>query len=121
MTKIFNRLVNLYFGTAFEDIDSGFKLVRRKAMLDVLQDKWICTDLISFELMVRWAYRGYKIEEVPVRHRPRANGSSRGLPLKKIPKVIKMVLSNFAAVKKDAVECARRESVTTSEESRRNI
>lgn len=107
MTRVFNGLVNLYFGTHFRDIDSGFKLIRRGAMLDILRDEWICTDLISFETMVRLQYRGYRIQEVPVRHRPRKNGGSRGLPFKKIPKVVKMVLSNFSAVKKDAKECAR--------------
>ena len=106
MTRVFNHVVNFYFGTHFKDIDSGFKLIRRKAMLDVLQDSWICTDLISFEIMVRLAYRGYRIKEIPVQHRPRKNGESRGLPAKKIPKVIKMVLSNFSAVKKDARACA---------------
>lgn len=102
MTKVFNGLVNLYFGTHFKDIDSGFKLIRRDAMLDILEDDWICTDLISFEVMIRLAYRNYKIKEVPVHHRPRKNGESRGLPIKKIPKVIKMVLSNFSAVKRSA-------------------
>ena len=102
MTKVFNWLVNLYFGTHFKDIDSGFKIIRRSAMLDILKDKWICTDLISFETMVRLAYRGYKIIEIPVQHRPRKNGESRGLPAKKIPKVIRMVLSNFKAIKIDA-------------------
>lgn len=106
MTRVFNDVVNLYFGTHFKDIDSGFKLIRRDAMLDILRDKWICTDLISFENMVRLAYRGYTIKEVPVRHRQRENGESRGLPAKKIPKVIQMVLSNFRAVKKDARLCA---------------
>ena len=109
MTKVFNALVNLYFGTHFKDIDSGFKLIRREAMLDILQDHWICTDLISFEVMIRLAYRKYRIIEVPVRHRPRSNGESRGLPLKKIPKAVKMVLSNFAGVKKDAKLSAARQ------------
>lgn len=106
ITKVFNFLVNLYFGTHFKDIDSGFKIIKRQAMLDILKDNWICTDLISFETMVRLAYRGYKIKEVPVRHRPRENGESRGLPAKKIPKVVKMVLSNFKVIKKDAKKCA---------------
>lgn len=106
MTKVFNGLVNLYFGTKFRDIDSGFKIIRTEAMKDILDDNWICTDLISFENMVRLSYRGYTVKEIPVRHRPRENGPSRGLPLKKIPKVIKMVLSNFKAVKFDAKRCA---------------
>lgn len=106
MTKVFNKFVNMYYGTSFKDIDSGFKLIKRDAMMDILHDEWICTELISFEIMIRLAYRGYKIKEIPVRHRPRENGSSRGLPLKKIPKTIKMVLSNFSSVKKDAKKCA---------------
>jgi len=105
ITKVFNTLVNLYFGTHFKDIDSGFKLIRTEAMRDVLKDEWICTDLISFEIMVRLAYRGYSGIEVPVSHRPRENGPSRGLPLKKIPKVVLMVLSNFKKVKEDAIRC----------------
>lgn len=106
MTHVFNRIVNLYFGTHFQDIDSGFKLIARNAMLDIVRDTWICTDLISFELMVRLAYRGYRIKEIPVQHRPRKNGGFRGLPFKKIPKVIRMVLSSFRAVKTDAKACA---------------
>lgn len=109
MTKVFNTLVNLYFGTHFKDIDSGFKLIRRKAMCSILEDNWIVTDLISFEIMVRLFYRGYKIKEVPVSHKKRENGSSRGLPIKKIPKVVFRILSNFKKVKKDAKECAEKD------------
>ena len=109
MTKVFNTLVNLYFGTSFKDIDSGFKLIKKDAMLSILQDEWIVSDLISFEVMVRLAYRGYRIKEVPVSHKKRENGPSRGLPLKKIPKVVLRILSNFRRVKKDAKRCAELE------------
>lgn len=108
MTRVFNWMVNLYFGTKFKDIDSGFKIFSRNAMLDILSDTWIMNALISFEIMVRLSYRGYKIREIPVRHRPRENGASRGLPLKKIPGVIVMALSNFHKIKKSAMECAGR-------------
>lgn len=111
ITKVFNFAVNLYFGTHFKDIDSGFKLIRTSAMREVLKDNWICTDLISFEIMVRLSYRGYSILEMPVSHKPRENGESRGLPAKKIPKVVKMVLSNFKKVKKDAKLCAAKRMV----------
>ena len=107
MTKVFNTCVNLYFHSHFKDIDSGFKLIRRQAIESILEDRWIVTDLISFEIMVRLFYRGYRIKEIPVSHRPRENGASRGLPLKKIPKVVFRVLSNFKAVKEDAVKSAR--------------
>lgn len=108
MTRIFNRIVNLYFGTHFKDIDSEFKLIRRQAMESILDDDWIVKDLISFEVMVRLFYRGYKIIEVPVRHKRRENGASRGLPLKRIPFAVWCILSNFKKVKTDAMICARK-------------
>lgn len=102
ITKVFNFLVNLYFGTKFKDIDSGFKLIKREAINSILNEEWIVKDLISFEIMVRLFYKGYKIKEVPVSHKKRENGSSRGLPLKKIPKTVFSILSNFSKVKASA-------------------
>lgn len=108
MTKVFNNLVNWYFGTNFRDIDSGFKLIKKSAMESILEDEWIVTDLISFEIMVRLHYKGYRVKEVPVSHKRRENGASRGLPLKKIPKVIIRILRNFKAVKESAIKCAKK-------------
>ena len=106
ITKVFNSLVNLYFGTNFKDIDSGFKLIKKSAMESILDDAWIVTDLISFEVMIRLYYKGYRVKEVPVSHKRRENGPSRGLPLKKIPKVVIRILRNFKAVKESARKCA---------------
>lgn len=106
MTRVFNSLVNFYFGTHFRDIDSGFKLIRREAMESILEDDWIVKELISFEIMIRLFYRGYKIKEVPVSHKRRENGASRGLPLKRIPKAVWRILGNFKQVKTDAKKCA---------------
>ena len=104
MTRVFNTLVNIYFGTHFNDIDSGFKLIKRDAINSIIDDEWIQKALISFEIMIRLYYKGYKIKEVPVSHKARENGESRGLPLKTIPKVIVEVLSNFKKIKKDVLK-----------------
>jgi glycosyltransferase involved in cell wall biosynthesis len=107
ITKVFNAVVSLYYGIKIKDIDSGFKLISRKAVQDILKDKWIATDLISFETTVRMLYKGYKLIEVPVSHQGRKNGSSRGLPAKKIPKVIVRILRNFPEIKRQARLCAK--------------
>ena len=112
MTRVFNGIVNLYFGTHFKDVDSGFKLIRREAMESILEDEWIVKELISFEIMVRLFYRGYQIKEVPVSHKKRENGASRGLPLKKLPKTIVQILCSFGKVKKDAKKCAVQKGAT---------
>lgn len=101
LTKGFNFFVNTYFGTRIKDIDSGFKIISRQAMLDVVQDHWMVGSLISFEIIVRLLAKGYTIVEVPVNHSPRKNGPSRGLPAKKIPKVILETLRCFPRIKKD--------------------
>lgn len=101
LTKGFNALVNLYFGTHLKDIDSGFKIMTRKAVRDGASVEWLQSDLISFEVIVRLLKKGYTMVEVPVSHQRRKNGESRGLPADRIPKVIINVLRNFPKIKKD--------------------
>jgi glycosyltransferase involved in cell wall biosynthesis len=100
LTKGFNAIVNLYFGIHLRDIDSGFKIMTLQAVRDVMRDQWIVTDLISFEIVVRLLKKGYTLIEIPVSHSPRKNGPSRGLPAKKIPKVIWRIMRNFPKIKR---------------------
>lgn len=99
LARVFNFLVNFYFGVKFKDIDCPLRLFNRTAFLDVARQNWRERALINFELTLRFHYRGYRIAQVPVSHRAREFGESRGLPPKKIPKVIKNVLLNFKGLK----------------------
>jgi glycosyltransferase involved in cell wall biosynthesis len=49
MSRVFNFLVSRYFGHRFTDINSGFRLMRREAVLKVLDEKWHMKHLINFE------------------------------------------------------------------------
>ncbi|HTY13487.1 MAG TPA: glycosyltransferase family 2 protein [Candidatus Omnitrophota bacterium] len=100
MTWGYNRAVNLYFGSRFRDIDSGFRLIRKSALRKALSVPWIFPELISSEVSLRLFASGARIEQVPVSYRQRI-GPSRGLPLKKIPKAIWQVLRLFPALKKE--------------------
>lgn len=106
LTRGFNFLVNRYFGVRFRDINSGFRLMRRRAVGRVLQDQWRMRHLISFELTLRMALRGMAVKEVPVSHRRREHGPSRGLPLKKIPEAVVQALRAFPAIRRDCLEDA---------------
>ncbi len=101
LTRAFNGLVNLYFGVRFRDINSGFRLMRRRAVERVLRDEWRMKHLISFELTLRMALRGLKVVQAPVSHRGREHGPSRGLPIKKIPEAVAQALRAFPLIKAD--------------------
>jgi glycosyltransferase involved in cell wall biosynthesis len=101
LTRVFNFLVNRYFGVRFRDINSGFRLMRRSAVQRILQDQWRMSYLISFELTLRMALRGMVVKQVPVSHRRREYGESRGLPLNKIPEAVFLVLRAFPLIKRD--------------------
>jgi glycosyltransferase involved in cell wall biosynthesis len=101
ISAVFNKLVNTYFSVGFKDIDCPLRIFRKSAFLDIAAMQWHERALINFELTLRFQYRGYKVAQVPVRHFPRQFGESRGLPLKKIPRVIVNTLRNFSVIKAD--------------------
>jgi glycosyltransferase involved in cell wall biosynthesis len=101
MSAVFNWLVNRYFSVGFRDIDCPLRIFKKSAFLDIASMQWHERALVNFELTLRFQYRGYKVAQVPVRHFPRTSGESRGLPLKKIPRVILNTLQNFSAIKSD--------------------
>ena len=99
--NVFNFLVRIYFKVPFIDIDCPLRLIKKKALKIVFKQSFLQTEQINFELTLRFYFSGFKVAQVPVKHFKRENGSSRGLPLKKIPKVIWGVLKNFPKLKKE--------------------
>lgn len=71
---IYNSLVRVWFGLRIRDIDCSFKLFKKKA---VEKMDFVCrTGAMEIELILRARDRGFRIEEVPVRHRERRSGRS---------------------------------------------
>mgnify|MGYP001160807593 FL=1 len=100
MGKVFNFFVRLYFNVPFIDIDCPLRIFKKDAFNQVSKDDWIEKNLINFEIVLRFYFSDYIVEQVPVKHFPRKFGESRGLPLKKIPSVIFNVLRNFPKLKR---------------------
>ena len=71
-SRIFNWTTGVISGVRLHDVNCGLKAYRA----DVLHGMRIYGELHRF-IPVLAAYRGYRIAEIPVNHRPRQHGSSR--------------------------------------------
>ncbi|HDL63828.1 MAG TPA: glycosyltransferase family 2 protein [Proteobacteria bacterium] len=100
MTRIFNMLIRYYFRIPVRDIDSGLRLFRRDIFINAISEPLLLKDMIATELTLRMFALGARLGEVPVVYSSR-QGKSRGMPPKKIPRVIVHVLSSFPRLKDD--------------------
>jgi len=85
--------VLLMFGLYFKDVNSPFRLVSKKAVLDTL--KFIPCDFFLFNIATAIAARklGYNVLEVPVKHVKRVEGESK---LKVLSKALATLRQLFA-------------------------
>jgi glycosyltransferase involved in cell wall biosynthesis len=96
-----NKIIALYFGPSFKDIDCGFKLFNTKVKKMLLSKEWLLKNNISMELCLRVDAANFKYHEIPVEHFGRKDGPSRGLPPKKIPRAIINILQTMPNLKKE--------------------
>lgn len=75
----FNGIARQMFGLPFHDINFGFRLGRRDAILLCLSECKHMRTLLNAEMTIRLSQRGFRLVEVVVHHRPRLFGTSRGL------------------------------------------
>ena len=71
-SRVFNRTTALISGVRLHDVNCGLKAYRA----EVLQGMRIYGELHRF-IPILASYRGFRIAEVPVHHRPRPHGRSR--------------------------------------------
>ena len=103
LTRVFNGLINWRFKTKLHDSNCGFRLMNREMVNFLLKQDWRLQYCNNAELAVKAVLGCFKVTEVPVSHFQRRYGVSRGLPVKKLPKIILHILKNFPR-KKDYVE-----------------
>lgn len=77
---LFNTLVRMRFRTQMADVNSAFRLVRRSVLEQLLPKVRHIPTLLNAEMLLRAEREGFRIQVVPVGHRPRRVGRSRGLP-----------------------------------------
>ena len=72
LSRLFNRVTSLVSGLRLHDLNCGLKAYRA----EVVQDLRLYGELHRF-IPVLAHYRGFRVAELPVNHRPRAHGRSR--------------------------------------------
>jgi glycosyltransferase involved in cell wall biosynthesis len=72
LSRMFNSAVGRVTGVRLHDLNCGIKAYRR----EVVQELRLYGDLHRF-IPVLASYRGFRVAEIPVHHRPRAYGRSR--------------------------------------------
>lgn len=98
-----NTSVSWYFGVKCKDIDSGFKLMRKNVRDRLMKAGFILKNNISLEIVLKTAYNGFRLTEVPITHFGRKFGSSRGIPPKKIAGIVINLLLTFPKLKESLI------------------
>lgn len=100
LSKGFNFLLRVFFGVPFRDMDSGFRLIKKRVLNAVVNDIH-CLKYFTSELVIRSYFKGFKIKEVPVTHFERKAGSTNVFPVRRIPFVIVEELIGLFKLKTD--------------------
>ena len=100
ISRVFNALIAAMFGLRLSDINSGFRLMTRRLVDDLLRDEWRLRACIASELTIRAHDKGYAIAEVPVRHLSRPFGGSKGLPLSRIPRAVVHIVRELLVLRR---------------------
>lgn len=100
LTYMFNLFLKVAVKSQFKDIDSGFKIFKKKCLNEILIKDPINTDFLSAEICLKFQYKKYKFKEVNVEYFQR-NEISKALPSYKIPSLIFRFLKNFKLLKRE--------------------
>ena len=94
-------MISVLFGLRMKDIDSGFKLIRKRVIDQILPGVKDMKYCVMSEFILRAYLSGYKIKEIPVHHFPRVHGSTAIFHPYKLPGIIYGLIRNLFAIKQE--------------------
>ncbi len=101
LSRGYNALVTLIFGLSFKDVDSGFRIIKKKVLDDVLHDSTTLPECTNSEITIRAAKKGYRIIEVPVTHYPRPTGETKSFNFTKLPQAVYALFKGLLKLKSE--------------------
>ena len=101
IANVYNLLIRIMFGLNIKDVDSGFKLIRKNVIENILPQVHLMKYCVMSEFIIRSYLAGYKIKEVPVTHYSRASGETNIFHLNKLPGIILGLIGNLRDIKKE--------------------
>lgn len=99
ISKVYNLLIYLLFGLKMRDIDSGFKLIKKGVIDNMLDEVTQLKYCVMSEFVLKAYLHGYKIKEVPVSHYPRESGKTAIFTPRKLPMIIVELVKNILKIK----------------------
>jgi glycosyltransferase involved in cell wall biosynthesis len=84
----FHLLIKAFAGVPLQDMDCGFRLIRKEVIEAVLPDVQSLPYSFWAEFSILAYRRGFRVQEVPVSHRPRLHGSSSIYAWNRIPRIL---------------------------------
>jgi glycosyltransferase involved in cell wall biosynthesis len=84
----FHFLARLFTGVKLNDMDCGFRIVRRPVWEELLPEIQSLEYSFWAEFSIRATRRGFRVKEVPITHRPRLSGATSIYSPRKLPKII---------------------------------
>lgn len=88
LSRGFHVLAKAFTGIPFSDIDCGFRLIRQEVINEVLPHVGSLPYSFWAEFSILAHRRGFRIAEVPVRHRARLNGSTSIYAWNRLPRIL---------------------------------
>ena len=82
-----------------KDINSGFKLIRKTVVDDILSDIQDMRYCVMSEFILKAFLSGYKIKEIRVDHFPRKHSDSNIFTPAKLPSIIVEVIKSLVRIK----------------------
>ena len=99
ISRIYNLLLYLLFGLKMKDIDSGFKLIKKKVIDNVLNEVMSLKYCVMSEFILKAYLKGYRIKEVPVIHYSRKSGTTNIFNPKELLFIILQIIKGLLEIK----------------------
>lgn len=84
VSRVFDVITDLILGIHIRDINFGFKLMRSSVAKKLAPQCGKLGEIYTAELVMRFVYGGYRLDQIKVRHRKRSLGVSVGIPPRKL-------------------------------------
>jgi len=99
LSRGYNFLIRLLFGLKTRDINSGFKVIKKTVIDDILKEPLCFNCCVMSEFVLKAHFAGYRIVEVPISHYPRKAGSSTVFTPVRLPGIIAGALRGLLQLK----------------------
>jgi glycosyltransferase involved in cell wall biosynthesis len=99
LTLFYSTLINLLFLKNFKDYDCGFKIFKKDLLKEIIAKKEFTPYLLTSQIFIFFFIFNFKVSQLPIEYLEDKNRFSRGLPLKRIPKVIYLSIQNILKIR----------------------